>query len=185
MRIFNYKVRRFSRNVYPQRRGSKVEELLVLGFADKHRAFEVLPQLQRLKFPWSSDLDNAIAVDVEVDGRLRVMHSHMLDPASGVDYVMRWKALLSAIVPLPHAPQSSTREITSEFRGINSAAVDWLKEPSLDKDFVRNVAALLQPGNSAIFATIRDWQSAAAVLSGYSHLVLHTTTVEWKQKRSN
>lgn len=39
--------------------------------------------------------------------------------------------------------------------------------------------------NSAIFALIQDWSSAASVLSGYSHLVLHTTTVEWKHKKAN
>jgi hypothetical protein len=59
-----------------------------------------------------------------------------------------------------------------EFRGINSAASDWLKNPSLGKDSVRNVAVLLRPGNSAIFALIPDWQSAASVLSGCSHLLL-------------
>ena len=149
-----------------------------MGFGDKHRALEVLPQLQRLKFAWSSDLNNAVAVEVESDGRLRLLHSHLLDPASDVDEVARWKALLSAIVPLPHTPPSSSPEVSFEFRGMNSAASRWLKHSSLDKDFVRNVAAVLQPGNSAIFALIRDWPSAAPVLSGYSHLVLHTTTVE-------
>jgi uncharacterized membrane protein len=163
----------------------QVEELVVLGFGDKHRALEVLPQVQRLKFPWSSNFHNAIAVEVEADGRLRLMHSEMLDPTSGVDEVMRWKALLSAIVPLPHTPSSSTPEVSFEFRGINSAASTWLKNSSLDQDFVRNVAAVLQPGNSAIFALVHDWQSAVPVLSGYSHLVLHTTTVEWKQEKAN
>ena len=109
-----------------------MEELVVMGFGEKHRALEVLPQLQRLRFPWSSNLYNAIAVEVEQDGRLRMMHSQMLDPAGGVDDLMRWKALLSAIVPLPHAPVSSTPEVKHEFRGINSAANDWLKDPSLD-----------------------------------------------------
>jgi uncharacterized membrane protein len=162
-----------------------VQELVVIGFGDKHRALEVLPQLQRLKFPWSSDLCNAIAVEVESDGRLRVTHSQMLDPTSGVDKVMHWKALLSAIVPLPHTPVSSTPEVSFGFRGINSAASTWLKNSALDQDFVRNVAAVLQPGNSAIFALIQNWQSAAPVLSGYSHLVLHTTTVEWQQEKAN
>ncbi|MGB8888632.1 MAG: hypothetical protein WCC87_18020 [Candidatus Korobacteraceae bacterium] len=162
-----------------------MEELVVMAFGDKHRALEVLPQLQRLKFPWSSDLSNAVAVEVEPDGRLRVMHSHMLDPSSGVDDVMRWKALLSAIVPLPHAPRASAPEVSFEFRGINSAASAWMKDSSLDQDFVRNVAAVLQPGNSAIFAMIQDWQLAEPVLSGYSHLVLHTTTVAWKEKKAN
>jgi uncharacterized membrane protein len=80
---------------------------------------------------------------------------------------------------------SGTAEVSLEYRDVNSAASNWLKNSSLEADFVRNVAAVLQPGNSAIFALIRDWQSAAPVLSGYSHLVLHTTTVEWKKKKAN
>ncbi len=161
-----------------------MEELVVMGFGDKHRALEVLPQLQRLKFPWGSDLCNAIAVEVESDGRLRVIHSHLIDPTSGIDSVTRWNALLSAIVPLPYSPQSSTSEVNSEVRGINAAASKWLKDSSLDKDFVRNVAAVLQPGNSAVFAIIQDWRSAAPVLSGYSQLTLHTTVLGWKQKKT-
>lgn len=168
-----------------EQRGSKVEELVVMGFGDKHRALEVLPQLQRLKFPWSVDLSNAIAVEVEPDGRLRVLHSHLIDPTSGMDGILRWNALLSAIVPLPHTPLNSTSEVNLEFRGINAAASTWLKDSVLDRDFVRNVAAILQPGNSAIFATIQDWPSAGAVLSGYSHLLLHTKTVEFKPKKAN
>jgi hypothetical protein len=31
---------------------------------------------------------------------------------------------------------------------------------------------------------MQDWQAAAPVLSGYSPLVLHTTTVEWKHKKA-
>jgi uncharacterized membrane protein len=162
-----------------------VQELVVMGFADKHRAVEVLAQLQRLQFAWSAEMDNAIAVEVESDGRLRVIHSQMLDPTSGVGDVARWKALLSAIVPLPHAPVSSAPEVNSEYRGVNSAASDWLKTSPLDPDFLRNVAAVLQPGNSAIFAFIRDWPSAAPVLSGYSSLVLHTAITEVKQRKTN
>jgi uncharacterized membrane protein len=168
-----------------EQRGSTVEELVVMGFGDKHRALEVLPQLQRLKFPWSGDLSNAIAVEVEPDGRLRVLHSHLIDPNSGMDGVTRWNALLSAIVPLPHSPQSSTSEANSEVRGINAAASSWLKDSLLDRDFVRNVAAVLQPGNSAIFARIQGWPSAGPVLSGYSHVLLHTKAVELKPKKTN
>ncbi len=166
-------------------RGLKVNELIVMGFGDKHRALEVLPQLQRLEFSWTTDLQDAIVVEVELDGRLRMVHSHMLDPTSGTENVMRWKALLSAVVPLPHAPTSSTPEANLEYRGVNSAASSWLKDCSLDPDFVRDVASVLQAGNSAIFAFIPDWKSAAPVLSGYSHLVLHTATVDWKQKKAN
>jgi uncharacterized membrane protein len=183
--MFDTVIQKSFRNTNGQRRGSKVEELIVMGFADKHRAVEVLPQLQRLQFAWSAEMHDAIAIEVESDGRLRLMHSQMLDPTNSIGDVARLKALLSAIVPLPHAPVSSAPEVSSEYRGVNSGASAWLKNSSLDPDFLRNVAAVLQPGNSAIFAFIRDWPSAAPVLSGYSSLVLHSSTTEVKQAKTN
>jgi uncharacterized membrane protein len=146
----------------------------MIGFAEKHRAVEVLPQLQRLKFDWSADLRNAVVVEVEKDGRLRLHHSQLLDPAVGSN-MPKWKAILSAIVPLPHIPQSSTAETAVEVRTINAEGKSWLKGGSLDRDFIRNAAALLRPGNSAILALIRESPSALAVLSGYSYIVLRTS----------
>jgi len=152
-----------------------VDELVVLGFGERLRAVEVLPQLQRLKFDWSGDLRTAIAVEVESDGKLRLHHSQLLDPASGFDDSLQWKAILNAIVPLPHLPVESTATAALQARVINAKASDWLKRVSHDRDFVRNAAALLRPGNSAILAILRDSQPALAVLSGYTSIVLHTT----------
>ena len=158
-----------------QSRGWNLNELVMLAFGEKHRASEVLPQLQRLQFDWSADLQSAVAVEVEKDGRLRLMQSQLLDPAAGPDDACRWKAILSAIVPMPHIPASSTAEITAEVRAINIEGSTWLKNSSVDQDFVRNAAALLRPGNSAILAMIRDWRSALKVLCGFSRIILHTT----------
>jgi uncharacterized membrane protein len=154
-----------------------VEELVMIGFAEKLRAVEVLPQLQRLEFDWSADLRTAVAVEVERDGKLRLHHSQLLDPASGWDDVLQWKAILNAIIPLPHTPRESTAEIASQARLINAEGRKWLKDVPLDRDFIRNAAALLHPGNSAILAILRDSQAALAVLSGYSQIVLHTDFV--------
>jgi uncharacterized membrane protein len=155
-----------------------VEELVMLGFGDKFRAVEVLTQLQRLKFDWSADLRTAIAVEVENDNRLRLHHSQLLDPAAGMDDVVQWKAILSAIIPLPHTPSESTAETASQVSLINSEGRRWLKRVSLDREFIRNAAALLRPGNSAIFAMCRNSESALKVLSGYSQIVLHTSVVK-------
>lgn len=81
---------------------------------------------------------------------------------------------LSAIVPLPHIPPSSTAEVISQVRTINVGGSTWLKNKSLDQDFVRNAAALFRPGNSAILAMVQDWRPALQVLSEYSQIVLHT-----------
>jgi uncharacterized membrane protein len=152
-----------------------VEELVIIGFADKLRAVEVLPQLQRLKFSWIADLRTAVAVQVESDGKLRLHHSQLLDAESGLDEGLQWKAILSAIVPLPHLRAESGGEIASRVGIINAKGSRWLKRISLDGDFIRNAAAVLRPGNSAIFAILHDSQSALTVLSGYSSVVLHTS----------
>jgi uncharacterized membrane protein len=135
----------------------------------------VLLQLQRLKFNWIADLRTAVAVQVESDGRLRLHHSQLLDPASGLDDALQWKAILSAIVPLPHLPAEGASGIASQVGAINAKGSRWLKRVSMDGDFVRNAAAILRPGNSAILAILHDSQSALAVLSGYSSVVLHTS----------
>ena len=151
-----------------------MQELVMIGFTDKLRAVEVLPQLQRLQFDWSSDLQTAVAVEVEKDGRLRLHHSHWLDPASGQGDIAQWKAILNAINPLPHLRSGQSQDIATELRVINAESTEWLKDTALDGDFVRNAAAILRPGNSAIFAVFRDFRSARTVLSGYSQVVLHT-----------
>jgi len=152
-----------------------VEELVMIGFTEKLRAVEVLPQLQRLKFDWSADLRTAVAVEVEKDGKLRLYNSQLLDAGSGLNDALQWKAILSAIVPLPHMPAESPAAIASQVRLINAEGSNWLKGVSLDPDFIRNAAALLRPGNSAILAVLRDAESALRLLWGYSHVVLHTS----------
>jgi uncharacterized membrane protein len=150
-----------------------MQELVVIGFTEKSRAIEVLPQLQQLKFHWCADLQDAVAVEVETDGHLRMLHGQLSDPASNSN-AQRWKAILSAIVPPPHVPQSSTVEVLAEVCTINSYGNRWLKTGSLDSDFIRDAAALLQPGNSAILAVIRKSFPAIAVLMDYSYVVLYT-----------
>jgi uncharacterized membrane protein len=155
-------------------RGWSLKELIVMGFGEKHRALEVLPQLQRLQFEWSADLQNAVAVEVEQDGRLRLLQNQLLDPADDSADTHQWKALLSSIVPMPHVLAATTKERSAEVRAINLEGGAWLKDLALDQDFVRNAAALLRPGNSAILATVQDWQTALPVLCGFSHIVLRT-----------
>jgi uncharacterized membrane protein len=159
-----------------------VKELVMIGFTDKHRATEVLSQLQRLKFDWTADLRNCVAIEVEFDGRLRMLESHLLDPAAAEKDDFQWEALLSAIVPQPHVPSPTRASPGGEGRMVNAQSRAWLKDLSFDQDFARNAAAVLRPGNSAILAAIRDWQSAVKLLSGYSNVVLHTTIMRSKGK---
>jgi len=158
-----------------------MEDLVIIGFADQLRAVEVLPQLQRLKFGWSSDFRTAISVQVERDGRLRLHHSQLLDPAHGLDEAFRWKAILSAIVPLPHVPPESTPEIALQARKINAEGSNWLRSKSSNDNFIRDASAVLRPGNSAILAIVHEADSALPVLAGYSPIVLHASLARFME----
>lgn len=91
---------------------------------------------------------------------------------------------MSAIVPLPYLLSSSTIKVGMQVRTINDEGSTWLENLSLDPDFSRNASALLRPGNSAILATIHDWRSAVELLSGYSHHVLHNSSVKGVNQQS-
>lgn len=157
-----------------QNGGFAMEELVIVGFSEKLRALEVLTQLQRLRFEWSSDLHTAVAVQVEEDGRLRLHHSQLLDPQGGFDDALRWKAILSAIVPLPHMPSECSSHTASRVKDINAELGALLGRKSFDLRFLRDAAAILCPGNSAILAILRQPKEALVVLNGYSPIVLHT-----------
>ena len=64
-----------------------MQELVMIGFADKHRAIEVLPQLQRLDFHWCTDLQNAVAVEVEKDGWLKTAPQPVVGSCIQFQYV--------------------------------------------------------------------------------------------------
>jgi uncharacterized membrane protein len=52
-----------------------MQEFIAVGFPGKHRASEVLGQLQGMDFDWTIDLDDAVAVYRTDDGKLRVDQS--------------------------------------------------------------------------------------------------------------
>ena len=52
-----------------------MRDLIVVGFPGKHRAAEVLGQLQQLNEQWTIDLADAVAVYRTDDGKLRVDQS--------------------------------------------------------------------------------------------------------------
>jgi uncharacterized membrane protein len=60
--------------------------LIVVGFHGKHRAVEVLSQLEQLAYDWSLDLQDAVAAYRTDDGRLRVDQSVKLTTKEGAGY---------------------------------------------------------------------------------------------------
>jgi uncharacterized membrane protein len=160
------------------RREVLLSELVVLGFSDRYRAEEVLGQLRRLDFSWAPELENAVAVEVDARGRLKLRHSLDVDPAFA-DSAPAWRALLVAIQP-PAAPlQPASRERASEAKALNAEASVWQRALMANNPaFLRDLGSILRPGDSAIFAVVTDADAAVRVLRGYSSLLLRTSLAE-------
>jgi uncharacterized membrane protein len=149
----------------------RTKKLIIVGFSDRDRALEVLPQLKRLHFSWSAGLKEAVAVEVESDGRLKLFQGIVLDAAPGKEAFAEWESLLGVLRPVSHrALAGSPAKVNERY----AQAVHWFDHFSLNQEFVRNAAALLSPDSSAVMAIIDGGEDALGILGGYSRFVLHT-----------
>jgi uncharacterized membrane protein len=154
-----------------------LSELVVLGFSDRHRAEEVLGQLRGLDFSWAPDLENALAVEVDARGRLRLVHTLVLNPAFA-DSAPMWRALLGAIQLPASTLRPTSKEGVRESRALHEETSLWRRELMANPDFLRDLSAVLREGDSAIFAVLSDADTAVRVLRGYSSLLLRTSLTE-------
>jgi len=79
-----------------------MSELVVVGFkSGKGRASDVLNQLRQLDFDWVLDLDDAVAVYRDFEGKLRIQQSYELTTGEGAAWGGLWGSLLGAVLAIP------------------------------------------------------------------------------------
>jgi len=158
-----------------------ISALMVVAFRDPYRAAEVLNAVSRREWTWTADLDDAVVVKWKENRQLRIQFS--LDPASKQEtaWVQVWGSLLSLALFIPmtgelvaatsRAPGSSEQAEPSKM-----LAANWWRETlRLSDEFLRDLGALLQPGDSALFFLLRKVNPAGAMkqLRNYGGTVLH------------
>jgi len=168
-----------------------VSELIAFVFRDQFRAPEVLNELRRREFVWVHDLDEAVAVTMNENGKARV---HLtVDPSNyrGASWARLWGSFLSVMLfqPMTEVIVEATSRLAfypNGNRGPANEKVIWSNESewwrkslasSGNGDFKRDVGALIAPNGSAIFMLFRTQNAAAALkqLSNYGDTLLHTT----------
>ncbi len=167
-----------------------MSELVVVGFKnDKYRASDVLDQLRQLDFDWVIDLDDAVAVYRDYDGKLRVQQSYELTTGEGAAWGGLWGSLIGAVLAIPFTGGASAAAaagavaagaLSGTAVGATAGAIDaswWKEDFGIDDTFVREVGALVQPGDSAIFALIESGNPGivAAQFKGYGGTVLRSS----------
>jgi uncharacterized membrane protein len=173
-------------------------ELIVVGFKkDMYRASEVLNNLLDMNDDWVVDLHDAVAVYRDNKGKLRVDQSYQMTTGEGAAWGGLWGLLIGATLAIPFTMGASAATAAGAMAagalggtglGIGAGAIDaysWKNEFGIPDDFVQRVGAMIQPGDSAIYAILRvgDPEVVAEKFRGYGGTILRTTLTKEQQAK--
>jgi uncharacterized membrane protein len=162
-------------------------ELIVVGFKkDMYRASEVLNTLKDMNNSWVVDLNDAVAAYRDYSGKLRVDQSYQPTTGEGAAWGGLLGGLLGAVLAIPLAGGASAAAAVAAAAlgggalGAGAGALDasgWKEDFGISDDFVRHLGAIIQPGDSAIFALLRTIEPhlVAEQFRGYGGTILRTT----------
>ena len=164
-------------------------ELIVVAFQGKHRAAEVLEQLQQLKTN-TIDLKDGVAVYRTGSGRFHVDASMEPTGNEGALWGGLFGALLGALLVTPFvavaaapvaaaglsAGGATLGAIGGSVVGFDDAT-SWKEKYGISDEFVKQIGGVIQPGQSAVFVLARVAQPSQVVeqFRGYGGKVLRTT----------
>jgi len=170
-----------------------MSQLIVVGFKkDMYRASQVLNVLQDMNSSWVVDLNDAVAVYRDYNGKLRVDQSYQLTTGEGAAWGALLGGFLGALLAIPFTAGASAAAATATATALTAGtlgggalgagvgaldASSWKEDFGISDDFVTSVGTMVQPGDSAIFALLRtiDRQAVAEQFRGYGGTILSTT----------
>jgi uncharacterized membrane protein len=163
--------------------------LIVVGFHGKHRAAEVLDELQRLNDDWTIELQDGVAAYRRDNGKLRIEASLNPTEKEGAGLGGALGLIAGAILAAPFtagasaavaagavAASAATAGTVGAVLG-GEDAYDWKGRFGISDDFVRQVGGMIQPGDSAVFALLStsDPAKVAEHFARYGGTILSTT----------
>jgi uncharacterized membrane protein len=174
-------------------------QLIVVGFKkDMYRASSVLNQLSTMNYDWTVDLHDGVAAYRDYNGKLRVDQSYQTTTGEGA----AWGGLLGSLIGLTlvaaipltggasavAAGTLAAGAAGGAAIGAGAGAIDaswWKDEFGIPDEFVQQVGAMIQPGDSAIYALLRtaDPNKVAEQFRGYGGTILSTTLSRDQQKK--
>jgi uncharacterized membrane protein len=157
-------------------------ELIVVGFQGRYRAAQVLTDL-RQRGVHLFDLDQAITVSWEDRRNFIVQQSINLAREEGSRWARLWGAFIKATLFQPFTERLSsaaTKVAGREAANTNGDSLNhdwWVADVGISENFVRDVGALVQPGESAIITLAEQLepQRAASILRDCGGSLIYTS----------
>jgi uncharacterized membrane protein len=160
-----------------------MSELIVIGFRELHRGLEVISELRRLSNELMADLDKAVVLSWNTEGKLIVRHSVNLSTGEGVRWGRFWGAFIQTTLLCIHTEQITAGALFDEVPATDTSEIDarwWDREIGLPAGFLRDVGAIIQPGDSAILALLQqsDYLPLVQKIRLFGGTLLHTALDE-------
>ena len=176
-----------------------MQDLIAVGFPGRHRAAEVLRQLQSLDAKGTIDLADAVAVYRAEDGLLHIDTSIEATSNEGAALGGLVGAILGGVIAAPFTAGTSVAAAAAAVGvgalGVGAAvgatvaatdAAEWKAKYGVPEAFVQQVGGMVQPGTSAVVAMVRSNEDPVAIAGrfrGHGGTVLRTTLSSAKAAR--
>jgi uncharacterized membrane protein len=167
----------------------RVSDLLAIVFNDQYRASEVLNELERQKCDWVADLEKAVVVRQVDQDKFKVLFS--FDPTTEEEesWARLWGSLLSLVLfkSLEDGIVDTARNLVDACGMQTNGELEtlkilpdvkwWREILCLSDDFVRDVGAMIQPGDSALFTLLHTdkRETVFQQLRNYGGTLVNTT----------
>ena len=157
-------------------------ELIVVGFQGRYRAAQVLTDL-RQRGVKLFDLDQAITVSWEDRRNFVVQQSINLSRAEDSRWARLWGAFIKVTLFQPFTERLTSAAATMAGGHVATTNGDslgrdwWVGDVGIPENFVRDVGALVQPGESAIITLTEklEPQSAESILRDCGGSLIYTS----------
>lgn len=146
-------------------------ELIVVGFQGRYRAAQVLTEL-RQQGMHLFDLDQAITVSWQDRRNFIVQQSVNVSREEGARWARLWGAFIKATLFQPFTETLTRAANRVASRSNNDIAEStpavlgrdwWVIEVGIPAGFVRDVGALVRPGESAIITLAEEFEPKASI----------------------
>lgn len=133
-----------------------MSKLIVVGFNEKYKADEVMLDLLKQEQQHLADLEDAVVITKNLEGKIRVKPYYDLLAATQGHKAQFWGSIISTLL------ESSDQEALSKL-GVNEEIRSEIKE-------------MIKPNSSAILVLLKkiNFEEAVAEIQKYQGKILHT-----------
>lgn len=129
-------------------------DLVVIAFKEEFQADEVRLALFKMQQEYLLELEDAVSVIKNKEGKLKVNQIHDLTAAGAVSGGLHggfWGLLLGVLFFNPLVGWAAGGIVGAAAGGVSG----WLTDIGIDDNFIKKLGTTLQPGNSALFVLVR------------------------------